>query len=450
MTFLFTPSPIHPLSFLDRTLAPPVQPLAAVALPPTQVQTLASGARLHVLTNDTQPVARLQVIFRAGKWQEPQPGLAALTARMLLEGTATRSARQIADEVAYYGASLECEAGPDRATLTLYCLSRHLPTLLPLVLEVLTQPRFPAAELAQQQTRTIQSVQVERQKTSYLASERFAELQFGPRHPYGQPFDAEAFGALTAAQAQTFHQAAYQLGRAEIFLCGDVAAQQTLVATAFDAAAAPGSPAEVAAETTAAPSSRDAPLPLGLGAQAVRVPLPGSLQASLRVGRAWPGPNHTDTHRLQLLVKVLGGYFGSRLMKNIREDKGLTYGIYAQSLAREHGSTLVIGTDVNGESADMAIREINLELRRLQEELISAQELDTVKSYMLGKFANELSTVFEQADKYRTTVLLGLPVDYYTQFVAQIQATDAATLQELAREYLTPEAMQIVVAGPAA
>ena len=175
-----------------------------------------------------------------------------------------------------------------------------------------------------------------------------------------------------------------------------------------------------------------------------------STTASLRIGRSWPTPRHPDTHRLQLLVKVFGGYFGSRLMKNIREDKGLTYGIYAQSAAREHDSTLVIGTDVNGESADLAVQEINLELRRLQAELISDEELTTVKNYMLGKFANELSTVFEQADKYRTLVLLNLPADYYTQFVEQVQQTDAATLQKLAQDYLTPEAMQIVVAGPVA
>ena len=427
---------------LDRTLAPPVQPLAHVALPPTLVQQLPSGARLHVLANDAQPVVRLQVLFAAGKWQEPQPGLAQLTARMLLEGTATRSARQIADEIAFYGASLECDAGPDRATLTLYCLSRHLPALLPLVLDVLAQPSFPEAELAQQKTRTIQNVQVERQKTSYLASERFAELQFGATHPYGRPFDAATYETLTAAQIRDFHQAAYQFAGAEVFLCGDVAAHQELVAESFGKASA--------AETT---MPQPAAKPFGQKPVAedrvVRVPLAGSLQASLRLGREWPTPQHPDTHRLQLLVKVLGGYFGSRLMKNIREDKGLTYGIYAQSLAREHGSTLVIGTDVNGESAEIAIREIKLELRRLQEELISEEELTTVKNYTLGKFANELSTVFEQADKYRTTVLLDLPADYYTQFVEQIQHTDAATLRNLAQEYLAPEAMQIVVAGPA-
>ena len=430
---------------LDRTIAPPVQPLAHVSLPPTTVHTLPSGARLHVLANDAQPVVRLQVVFRAGKWQEPQPGLAQLTARMLLEGTTTRSARQIADEVAFYGASLESDAGPDRATLTLYCITRHLSALLPLVLDVLTQPSFPEAELKQQKTRTIQNMQVERQKSSFLASEQFAETMFGSPHPYGRPFAPSIYEALTTAQVREFHSAAYHFGTAEVFLSGDVAAQEQLIADAFSNISSVG-PSGAVNEVTPQPLEK-----LAAGVLSpIYVPLAGSLQASLRIGRDWPTPQHPDTHRLQLLVKVLGGYFGSRLMKNIREDKGLTYGIYAQSAAREHASTLVIGTDVNGESAAVAVREINLELRRLQEELISDEELTTVKNYMLGKFANELSTVFEQADKYRTTVLLNLPADYYTQFVEQVQHTDAATLQQLAQQYLTPEAMQVVIAGPAA
>ena len=163
--------PMSESKMLDRTLAPPVQPLARVALPAAEVLNLPSGARLHVLANDAQPVVRLQAVFKAGKLAEPTPGLASLTARMLLEGTTTRTARQIADEVAFYGASLECDSGFDRSTLTLYCLTRHLPTLLPLVLDVLTNPAFPAAELQQLQTRTVQNVRVERQKTSYLATE---------------------------------------------------------------------------------------------------------------------------------------------------------------------------------------------------------------------------------------------------------------------------------------
>ena len=424
---------------LDRTLAPPVQPLARVVLPAAEVLTLPSGARLHVLANEAQPVVRLQAVFRAGKLAEPMPGLASVTARMLLEGTITRTARQIADEVAFYGASLECDSGFDRSTLTLYCLTRHLPTLLPLVLDVLTNPAFPAAELQQLKTRTVQNVRIERQKTSYLATERFNELLFGNDTAYGRPFDEAAYQSITAEQARDFHRVAYALANAELFLCGDVAAERDLVAQSFGTNALAGGalPESVGVSPEAEVTAPD------------RVVVPGSLQASIRMGRPWPAPTHPDTHRLKLLVNVLGGYFGSRLMRNIREDKGLTYGIYASVAPREYGTYLVLGTDVKGESGDFAVSEIELELRRLQQEPIPAEELETVKSYLLGKFANELSTVFEQCDKYKNLVFLGLPADYYTQFVQQTEAADSETLQALAQQYLSPAAMQVVVAGPA-
>ena len=431
---------------LDRTVAPPVQPLARVTLPAADVLTLSNGARLHVLANDAQPVVRLQVVFRAGKLAESRPGLASLTARMLLEGTSTRTARQIADQVAFYGASLDCDAGFDRSTLTLYCLTRHLPVLLPLVVDVLTNPAFPAAELDQLKTRTIQNVRVERQKTSYLASERFNALQFGAETPYGRPFDGEAYQALTADEARAFHQTAYTLVNAEIFLCGDVAAERAVVVAAFSAVPVVGA-AHAAPAAGTIPNLAAEDLTTSTGTD--RVAVAGSLQASVRMGRDWPSPTHPDTHRLKLLVNVFGGYFGSRLMRNIREDKGLTYGIYASVAPREYGTSLVIGTDVKGESADFAVSEIEMEMRRLQEELIPAEELEIVKNYILGKFANELSTVFEQCDKYKNMVFLDLPADYYTQFMRQTEAADAETLRALARQYLTPEAMQVVIAGPA-
>jgi zinc protease len=429
--------PAFPSSMLDRTVAPPVQPLARVTLPAAEVLALPSGARLHVLANNAQPVVRLQAVFRAGKIAESRPGLASLTARMLLEGTTTRTARQIADEVAFYGASLECDAGFDRSTLTLYCLTRHLPTLLPLVIDVLTNPAFPTAELEQLKTRTVQNVRVERKKTSYLASERFNELIFGADTPYGRPFDSAVYQELTADEARSFHEQAYSFGNAEIFLCGDVAAEQKLVASAFGVAAAHTTPTHTSTATEG-----------DVTRETDRVAVAGSLQASIRMGRRWPAPTHPDTHCLKLLANVLGGYFGSRLMRNIREDKGLTYGIYASVAPREFGTVLIIGTDVKGESADFAVSEIQMELRRLQEELIPADELETVKNYILGKFANELSTVFEQCDKYKTLVFLNLPADYYTQFVQQTEAVEAETLLQLAQEYFAPEALQVVIAGP--
>ena len=423
---------------LDRTVAPPVQPLASVKLPAADVFSLPNGARLHVMRNDAQPVVRLQVVFKAGKWYEPAPGVSLLTARMLLEGTRTRTARQIADEIAFYGASLECDQGFDRATLTLYCLTRHLEKLLPLVLDVLTEPTFPEAELTQLQTRTVQNVRVERQKTSYLAAEQFSSNLFGATYPYGVKFDETAFQRVTTEQVRRFHQQAYTFAGAELFLCGDVSpVQDALVQDILGAV--PGISGGIEGVAAAFPASAPAQ---------DYVLVEGSLQASLRIGRLWPALSHPQTHELQVLTKVLGGYFGSRLMKNIREDKGLTYGIYASIGPREQATSFVIGSDVNAASADAAIREVHHELRRLQEELVPEGELQTVKNYMAGKFANELSTVFEQGDKYKNLVFYHLPATYYSDFIRHVQAVSASTLRELAQQYLAPEDMIEVVSGP--
>ncbi|MGI4759363.1 MAG: M16 family metallopeptidase [Janthinobacterium lividum] len=426
---------------LNRLQPPPTFPLTQVVLPTPTVQHLPNGARLHLLANDAQPVLRLQVVLPAGKCHEPLPGLAQLAARMLTEGTATRSAREIADMVAFYGASLDCEAGPDRATLTLYCLARHLPTLLPLVQEVLATPSFPEAELLQTQQRIGQNMRVERQKTSFRASEEMSRQLFGEDSAYGRPFNETSFNALTAAELRAFHATAYAPAGAEIFLSGDVATYADKVAASLGqwqpaASPQPAPEAPVAAQN-AAPASL------------VAVPVEGSIQASLRVGRRWPALTEVQTPELLLLTKILGGYFGSRLMRNIREDKGFTYGIHASVVARERAVSLVIGTDVNGESADATRREIAYELTRLQEEPLGDDELETVKNYTLGKLLGETTTVFEQADRYRYVVLQGLRPDYYAELVRRTQAATAAELQELARTYLSPADMLTIVAGGA-
>lgn len=427
------------LPMLDRQVAPPVQPLASVTLPAADVFLLPNGARLHVMRNNAQPVARLQVVFKAGKWYEPSPGVSLLTARMLLEGTRTRTARQIADEVAFYGASLECEQGFDRATLTLYCLTRHLTSLLPLVHDVVTEPTFPESELSQLKTRTIQNVRVERQKTSYLAAELFSRNLYGASYPYGNVFDESLFSSVSSAAISAYHQAAYILPEAEIFLCGDITtAEEKEVANLLGQT------------TPSNPQQDNDRFSLSLASTPTHdyKVVPNSLQASLRIGRLWPSLTHPDAHKLQVLVKVLGGYFGSRLMKNIREDKGFTYGIHASIAPREHANSFIIGTDVNAESAEAAIHEVHHELLKLQSELIPQEELQTVKNYMTGKFANELSTVFEQCDKYKTIIFFDLPADYYSHFIKSVNEVTSTQLLNLAELYLSSDSMIEVVVGP--
>jgi predicted Zn-dependent peptidase len=219
----------------------------------------------------------------------PSPGVSLLAARMLLEGTLTRTARQIADEVAFYGASLECEQGFDRATLTLYCLARHLSKLLPLVQDVVLAATFPETELEQLKTRTIQNVRVERQKTSYLAAERFSRNLYGADYPYGNVFDEQLFAKVSQAALKAFYETHYSLAQAEIFLCGEVAeAHEALVGELL------GQPKGFAGDlqpahvlTTASGLSHD------------YVSVADSIQSSLRIGRLWPTSTHPDTHQLQ-------------------------------------------------------------------------------------------------------------------------------------------------------
>lgn len=424
---------------LDRQVAPLIQPLASVTLPAADVFMLPNGARLHIMRNDAQPVVRLQVVFRAGKWYESEAGVALLTARMLLEGTKKRTARQIADEVAFYGASLECEQGFDRATLTLYCLSRHLEKLLPLIEDVLTSPIFPEEELSLLKQRTIQNIRIERQKTSYLAAERFSQNLFGPKHPYGSVIKENDFKNISRDHITSFHQVRYRFEEAEIFLCGHISSEhrESIISGISEL------------RTPNVNHSSVSHIPT-VTHQVLHdyVPAPDSIQASLRIGRLWPSSNHPDAHQLQVLIKVLGGYFGSRLMKNIREDKGFTYGIYASINLREHYNSLVIGTDVNATSSSAAIREIHHELNKLQEELIPREELQTVKNYINGKFANELSTVFEQCDKYKNIILFKLSESYYDNFVKHVNTVQPETLRQLAQSYLSPGSFIEVVSGP--
>jgi zinc protease len=425
---------------LDRKVAPSVQPLASVTLPAADVFSLPNGARLHVIHNNAQPVIRLQVVFPAGKWYEPAAGVSLLTARMLLEGTATRTARQIADEVAFYGAVLDCEQGFDQATLTLYCLARHLKHLLPVVTDVISAASFPEAELDRLKARTIQNVQIERQKTSYLAGEQFAYALYGADYPYGRMFDKETFQTISREQVQAFYQAAYNVSTAQTFLCGDVSSEHiALITQTIGQVNVPGKQRHSSTESTTLtqpPSLKE------------YSKVADTLQSSLRIGRLWPNMDHPSTHKLQVLVKVLGGYFGSRLMKNIREYKGFTYGIYASVGSREHANNFVIGTDVNAASTQIAVQEIYKELSILQNELIPEDELQTVKNYMTGKFANEISTVFEQCDKYKNIVFLHLPLSYYSDFLQEVNAVTSEQLQKLAQEHLSPGHMTEVVVGP--
>ncbi|MCX2742102.1 M16 family metallopeptidase [Pontibacter anaerobius] len=423
---------------LDRTKAPETYEIDAVSIQIAEVTHLSNGARLHVIKSETQPVVRLDFVFKAGKWFEEKKGTSDLAAKMLLEGSLNHTAKQIADKVGYYGASFENNHGYDRTEFTLYCLAKYTSELLTLVLDVLQNPAFPEEEFNLLKQRTVQSLKVQRQKNSYLATHNFTQQVYGSSHPYTFGFDEGVLEAITKEDVATYYSERFVTQELEVFACGaiDDMLQQQLQ--------------HEVEKLLLQPTTTSGTIPVKEVAATDKyklVSIADSLQSSIRMGKRFPKIDHADYQKLLVLNEVLGGYFGSRLMRNIREDKGYTYGVYSVISPKEKDSVFYVGTDVNYAVTENTISEVKKEVKQLQQEQIPEDELETVKNYMLGKFLNDINTIFDQCDRYKRIVLHKLSPEHYNKFVTTVRTVTAPELQELANEYLQEEDFYTSVAG---
>ena len=403
---------------LDRRTPPPVHPIVVPAIRPAQVRPLPGGSRLHVLRQGGQPVVALE-IYLPTPGRSIRPTALGMAAAMLQEGTKNRTGVQIQDELALKGAFISLGADEEHMQLGIYTLARFLPELLGLVRELLTEPSFEAGAFALQKSQALQNFRVSREKTTVLASEAFAARIYGPDSFLGSVPTEEEINRLTALDAQELYYNHLAPQRAEVFLAG-----QFDDSLADEVAEALGSilgnrPAERANFATAAAYTEG---------ERYEQPKVGSRQVSLRIGRRLFGREHPDYFTMRILAEVYGGYFGSRLMKNVREEKGLTYGISARLRPVPGAGALVIGTDVNQDNYALAVSEIFAEMRRLHSEPIPTDELETARNYMLGSFASGLGTVFQTMEKHKLVVLSHLPADYHQRYLQAIRATTAEQL----------------------
>jgi zinc protease len=422
---------------LDRTQAPDFQTIRHVHLPPLQTHTLDNGLPLHVVAAGEQPVVRLELVFEAGAWYEPAAGLATFAVRMLNEGTSAHTSAELAAFFEQYGAFLEFAAGLDRATITLYGLARHLPVLLPRLREMIDDSVLPETELDTLRTITLQTLKVNLEKTAYVANQHFRERLFGPGHPYGRRLTEAGVGALNRAQVRTFYEARFRHRPFRLFLAGHVSAHEvTLLNDVFGQ-----TPRQPAADAPAVPAGYSPdPAP-------ILVEKPESLQSTLRLGRLLIPRAHPDYAAVLVTNEVFGGYFGSRLMRNIREDKGFTYGISSQVAQQARAGYLVVGTDVKKSDTAQTLAEIRHEMERLQTELVPESELETVRNFMTGEFVGSLNTPFELMDRHKIRLFDGLPADFYDTHVERLRAVTAEQVREMARQYLHWETFQEVVVG---
>ena len=396
-------------------------------LPPITTVQLDNGLPLHWLAAGVQDVVEVDFIFPAGEWQEPKPAVAQSTAALLKSGTTTHTAQQISEAAEFYGATLKVSAGPDFSAITLYALTKDLPQLLPIIREIMTEAVFPETEVAIYKQNAIQRLLVNLRQCEFVANQRIDALLFGEAHPYGRFTKQEKIEAITREDLVSFYKSHYHPGRAKIFMAGKVgAAEVALINRIFGADRYEGA-ADIAPQTFSAPAP---------SAHAHRIVNDeNGVQAAIRIGRLFPNRHHPDFPKMVVLNTLFGGYFGSRLMSNIREDKGYTYGIYSSLQSLEHGGSLTIHSEVGADVAEAAIAEVYKEMQELCDNPAPEEELLLVKNFLLGGLLGDLDGPFQILARWRTLIMNGLDAANFNRNISIYKSVTAEELQALAKQY---------------
>ncbi|UII28580.1 insulinase family protein [Fulvivirga maritima] len=418
---------------LNRTLPPPIQNIATVDL--QQVKKATAGKTdTYYINAGTQPVIKLEFLFPyGGNYYEAKPGISMLCLQLLKEGTAKYNSKQVADTLAQYGAFLDINPSFDVPSISLLCLNKHIESLLPLVHDILTAPSFPEDELETLKRIQIQNLKTQNKKNSVIASKTFRNALFGDKHPYGKVITESDILNVSSQDLKGFFKS--NLSNFEILVSGAVEPYLDHIVKTF-------SSMPVTTEI-----SKNSQFTLDYKAQQINDNKENSSQTSIRIGKPIISKSHPDYSKLLITNHILGGYFGSRLMKNIREDKGYTYGIYSSLVNFQYDSYLVIGADIIKESLEDTLTQIKKEISKLQQEPISTSELDAVKNHLIGSFQSGISTPFSLMSKFKNIHLHDLDYSFYTNYITTIQSIDPYTILNTANDYLSFEDMTAVTVG---
>lgn len=409
---------------LDRKVPPAYKTIDSPTFPWPASLTLKEGIPLFVLNQENSPLLKLSLLTDAGNWNEPQPGVAYLTGQMLLEGTISKNASQIASYIDHYGAYLTVATRPDYSSIELVTLSKHLLPMLGLLAELLSASTFPNQQLERLKELKIQALKVENEKNSRLAYQYYKEALLSNKHPYGYSLMPADIAAVTRDHLWAYYQAQWFTG-CQVLLSGQVAEQHIKLVEEQLAFLSPQKASRPAhALPTQSPSQ-------------VHIPRQGSLQSAICIGKVLFPPTHPDYLAMQVVTALLGGYFGSRLMRNIREEKGYTYHIDASLLPFKEATYLLISTEAIQEWAAQTCQEIYREIVILQTQVVDTTELDTLRNYLIGNFLASMNDPFSVMEKFKAAQVQGLGQNFYQRLYDTIQHITPVQIQQMAKTYLS-------------
>jgi predicted Zn-dependent peptidase len=419
---------------LDRNTAPATQKVTELKIPNPSVHTLDNSIPVYETHMGTQDIVKLEILFHAGRPLEEKRLAARATAALLKEGTTKMSSAEIAEKIDFYGGTLNIPVNLDTSNVILYSLTKHFEKLLPIVSDMVTNPIFPEKELNAFCERNIQNLAVDLTRGDVVAYRKITEFIFSENHPYGYNSSEKSYRNLTREDLKKHFQKNYHSGNCRIFISGKTTGRHIdLLNTYLGKVIPKGEKEEVVfAQYLSIPKK-------------VKIPHVESMQTAIRIGCKLFNRTHPDFNGLYILNTILGGYFGSRLMANIREDKGYTYNIFSSLDAMIHDGYFYIGTEVGNEFTKKTLVEIYREMDLLKEELVGEEELNMVRNYLLGNMLTMLDGPFNVADVVKTYVAENLPVSNFDTLTQTIKSITAETLRDLARKYFKSENMWEVI-----
>jgi zinc protease len=418
---------------MDRKIAPPIVDAVNfhLDLKSNEKFVLDNGVPVFAINAGAEEVMMVELVFFAGNSFEEKNLVAAATNFLLKNGTSKKKAFEINEHFEYFGSFLNRACYNETSTVTLHCLNKHIAELLPVVEELVTDSVFPEHELAIFKQNQKQRLSVSLKKPEFIAGRLIDSYLYGEKHPYGKFSSHAEYDALSREELLDFFNKHYKYGNCMIFTAGK------LPTGLFELL-----------------NKHFGKLPLGNNFekpthQNSSVQKPGDkfritndengLQGAIRVAKNFPNRHHPDFQKVLVLNNIFGGYFGSRLMANIREDKGYTYGIHSYLQDHLQQSAWLISTEAGKDVCEAAIQEVYKEMRRLQDEPVGEEEMQLVRNYMMGTILGDLDGPFHIISRWKNYILHGLDEKYFYNAINTIRTVSPEELQSLAKKYLNPE-----------
>ena len=426
---------------LDRTKAPTLGPPPKVSLPPIVTRQLPNGLKLMIVEQHELPLADFVLVVGSGGTMDPatKGGVANLTASMLTEGTTSRNSLQIADQIAFLGIGLSANSNWDATTISLHTPTSQLDSALALFADVALHPSFPSEDFERVKKNRLTGLIQLKDRPTAIADQAYASILYGSQHSYGHNLigSEASVSTMTPADLQSFYRANFVPNNSTLIIVGDVTPAQIerKIAGIFGGWA----------RGTVTPYVFGA-APKAAATTVYLIDKPGAAQSSFRIGSVGVPRSTKDYFALNVMNTILGGSFTSRLNNNLRETKGYTYGARSRFDMRQSAGPFTASAEIVAAKTDSALIEFMKELNAIRDTVPSA-ELSKAKRYLQLGLPSDFETTQQIANNLIPVALYGLPLDYYNSYVSNIENISQADVQRVARQYIDPGNLAIVIVG---